>query len=180
MSSLYEKDCAVTPEKEQACAAGPLHDDGRERPAGSRSGTSPAPSFSAHFHLTCATTFRGTGNSVENKHVLQFSCSGTPAPGAAAAPAYTSVNCDIDVKGESEASHPDVDPGASEDAPASSHPPQDAQAAPGGPEAADDALRSERARRLAALNAAFGMWKDRDDTPKDGLQYQIESRAEWR
>ncbi|MFB9241621.1 hypothetical protein IV454_18255 [Massilia antarctica] len=177
MSSLYEKDCAFTPEKEQACAAGPLHDDGQERLAGSGPRTSPAPSFSAHFHLTCVTTFRGTGNSVENKHVLQFSCSGTPAAGAPVAAARTSLNCDIDVKGECDESQPDIDQGAPEDTLASPNPSQDA---PGGPQAADDALQSERARRLAALNAAFGMWKDRDDTPKDGLQYQIESRAEWR
>lgn len=35
-----------------------------------------------------------------------------------------------------------------------------------------------RQRRIAAINKIFGLWKNRSDTPKDGLQYQEESRAE--
>jgi hypothetical protein len=37
----------------------------------------------------------------------------------------------------------------------------------------------DRARRLAILRQTAGMWKDRTDIPKDGLQYQLEARAEW-
>lgn len=48
--------------------------------------------------------------------------------------------------------------------------------------AQDDALAREqtRARRLGALKAVEGLWKDRTDIPKDGLAYQEEMRAEWR
>lgn len=42
--------------------------------------------------------------------------------------------------------------------------------------AAQDAARQ---RRLAALKAAEGLWKDRADIPKDGVQSQEEMRAEW-
>lgn len=37
-----------------------------------------------------------------------------------------------------------------------------------------------RARRAAALAKAAGMWKDRTDIPKDGLEYQRMMREEWR
>lgn len=40
----------------------------------------------------------------------------------------------------------------------------------------DDGLVEQR---IAARNAAFGIWKDRDDAPHDGLAYQLEVRAEW-
>jgi hypothetical protein len=39
--------------------------------------------------------------------------------------------------------------------------------------------QAERQRRLRVLQGTFGMWKDRDDIPKDGLQYQLEARSEW-
>jgi len=37
----------------------------------------------------------------------------------------------------------------------------------------------ERSRRREILKGTSGIWKDRRDTPKDGLQYQLEARAEW-
>jgi hypothetical protein len=37
---------------------------------------------------------------------------------------------------------------------------------------------STKEERLAALNAIFGVWKDRDP-PIDGLAYQEAMRAEW-
>jgi hypothetical protein len=44
---------------------------------------------------------------------------------------------------------------------------------------AQDALQQARARRLAALQAAEGLWKDRTDIPKDGVKAQEQLRAEW-
>jgi len=41
-------------------------------------------------------------------------------------------------------------------------------------------LTEARARRLAALKSAEGLWKDRTDPPKDGVQVQEQLRAEWR
>lgn len=37
----------------------------------------------------------------------------------------------------------------------------------------------ERQKRLQAIDLIFGMWKERDDVPKDGLAFQQEIRAEW-
>lgn len=37
----------------------------------------------------------------------------------------------------------------------------------------------ERSRRREVLKRTSGIWKDRRDTPKDGVQYQQEARAEW-
>lgn len=34
-------------------------------------------------------------------------------------------------------------------------------------------------RRIAALKAAEGLWKNRTDISKDGLEYQEQLRAEW-
>lgn len=34
-------------------------------------------------------------------------------------------------------------------------------------------------RRLGALKAIFGLWADREDIPKDGVEYQRQLRAEW-
>ena len=31
----------------------------------------------------------------------------------------------------------------------------------------------------AALEAGFGIWKDKPDVPVDGLEYQLAVRAEW-
>jgi hypothetical protein len=36
-----------------------------------------------------------------------------------------------------------------------------------------------RHQRLAAIRQIFGLWKNRSDTPSDGLEYQDEMRAEW-
>ncbi|MFK3740939.1 hypothetical protein [Massilia sp. TN1-12] len=44
---------------------------------------------------------------------------------------------------------------------------------------AEDALLQARARRLAALKAAEGLWKDRTDIPRDGIEAQEQLRAEW-
>lgn len=46
---------------------------------------------------------------------------------------------------------------------------------PGSP----DPLAAARARRLAALQAAEGLWKDRTDIPKDGVAAQEQLRGEW-
>jgi len=43
----------------------------------------------------------------------------------------------------------------------------------------EDPLVQARARRLAALKAAEGLWKDRTDIPKDGVKAQEQLRAEW-
>ncbi|WEF35074.1 hypothetical protein [Pseudoduganella chitinolytica] len=37
----------------------------------------------------------------------------------------------------------------------------------------------QRARRLAILRRTAGMWKDRADIAKDGVQFQLAARAEW-
>lgn len=37
----------------------------------------------------------------------------------------------------------------------------------------------ERSRRRDILKQTAGIWKDRDDQPKDGLEYQMQARAEW-
>jgi hypothetical protein len=38
---------------------------------------------------------------------------------------------------------------------------------------------AKRIRLAAALKAAEGLWKDRTDIPKDGVQYQENLRSEW-
>jgi hypothetical protein len=42
-----------------------------------------------------------------------------------------------------------------------------------------DLLAARRKRRLAALTAASGLWKDRTDIPADGVEYQRALRKEW-
>lgn len=42
------------------------------------------------------------------------------------------------------------------------------------------AANAERDERRAALDAIFGLWKERDDIPRDGLAYQLAMRNEWR
>lgn len=41
-------------------------------------------------------------------------------------------------------------------------------------------LEMARQRRAVALKAAEGLWKDRSDVPKDGVQVQEQLRTEWR
>jgi len=43
----------------------------------------------------------------------------------------------------------------------------------------EEALAQARARRLAALKAAEGMWAGRTDIPLDGVKAQEQLRAEW-
>jgi hypothetical protein len=43
-----------------------------------------------------------------------------------------------------------------------------------------DTPEGRRARRRAALDKVFGMWKGRTDIPTDGLEYQRMMRDEWR
>ncbi|NVE01888.1 hypothetical protein [Massilia sp. BJB1822] len=43
-----------------------------------------------------------------------------------------------------------------------------------------DPQEERRRRRIAALKAAEGLWKNRTDIPNDGLEYQEQLRAEWR
>lgn len=42
-----------------------------------------------------------------------------------------------------------------------------------------DPLEAARRRRLAALKAAEGLWKNRTDVPKDGVEAQEQLRSEW-
>ena len=46
-----------------------------------------------------------------------------------------------------------------------------------GPAIAPQEARLQRLR--AALMAAEGLWKDREDVPKDGVEYQEQLRTEW-
>ncbi len=46
-------------------------------------------------------------------------------------------------------------------------------------ESAVDPREAARQRRAAALKVAEGLWKDRTDIPKDGVQAQEQLRAEW-
>lgn len=48
-------------------------------------------------------------------------------------------------------------------------------------EALDAALQQQerRARRKAATNLVFGLWKDREGGPPDGVEYQERIRSEW-
>jgi hypothetical protein len=41
-------------------------------------------------------------------------------------------------------------------------------------------VKAARQRRQAALKMAEGLWKDRPDTVKDGVQAQEQLRNEWR
>lgn len=41
------------------------------------------------------------------------------------------------------------------------------------------ARTSEPDVRDTAIDAAFGLFKDREGFPQDGLQFQLEARAEW-
>jgi hypothetical protein len=43
-----------------------------------------------------------------------------------------------------------------------------------------DAPSTRRERIAAACKAAEGLWKDRADIPKDGVEFQEQLRAEWR
>ena len=48
------------------------------------------------------------------------------------------------------------------------------------PEPPAGPLAAARQRRKAALSAAEGLWKDRTDLPKDGVEAQERLRTEWR
>ena len=52
-------------------------------------------------------------------------------------------------------------------------------ASPGVPSQPGDPLEARQSRRLVALKAAEGLWKDRTDIPKDGVKYQNQLRGEW-
>lgn len=47
------------------------------------------------------------------------------------------------------------------------------------PEATTESKEEHRRRRVSALKAAEGLWKNRTDVPKDGIEYQEQLRAEW-
>jgi hypothetical protein len=57
---------------------------------------------------------------------------------------------------------------------------KDHQSEPVAVSKAEDTLAQARARRLAALQAAEGLWKDRTDISKDGVKAQEAVRDEWR
>ncbi len=40
-------------------------------------------------------------------------------------------------------------------------------------------MEMKRRRLAAALKAAEGLWKDRNDMPNDGVEYQEQLRSEW-
>lgn len=42
-----------------------------------------------------------------------------------------------------------------------------------------DSVEERRARRMKALKAVSGLWKDRKDIPDDGVDYQRLARSEW-
>jgi len=44
---------------------------------------------------------------------------------------------------------------------------------------AEDTIEARRARRMAALRKAAGIWAHRPDIPADGLEYQRQLRSEW-
>ncbi len=46
--------------------------------------------------------------------------------------------------------------------------------------AVGDTIEARRARRMAALKKAAGIWANRPDIPADGLKYQRQLRSEWR
>jgi hypothetical protein len=52
--------------------------------------------------------------------------------------------------------------------------------APAVPEPPLTPVEAARQRRQAALKMAEGLWKDRTDTVKDGVQTQEQLRNEWR
>lgn len=48
------------------------------------------------------------------------------------------------------------------------------------PQLSLEQAEAKRRRLAAALKAAEGLWKDRTDIPKDGVEYQEQLRSEWR
>lgn len=40
-------------------------------------------------------------------------------------------------------------------------------------------LEEQHRRRQEAVRRAEGLWKDRTDIPKDGVEYQDQLRSEW-
>lgn len=55
----------------------------------------------------------------------------------------------------------------------------DATAADPQPIPPPDTVEGRRARRMNALKAVAGLWKDREDLPAEALEYQRAMRAEW-
>jgi hypothetical protein len=49
----------------------------------------------------------------------------------------------------------------------------------GSPEPVETTQAARRQRLRVALVAAEGLWKDRKDIPKDGVEYQERLRTEW-
>ncbi|NHZ44334.1 hypothetical protein [Massilia aquatica] len=141
-------------------------------------GAGPAPSYSTHVRLNYVTTLHGTVNGGEDRkvHQIRYSYGPETETGSSVSQSHMSITCDIGVKGDTDELRLDIDASAC-DAGSVSLP--DTPHRPGDPESAENALKTVREQRAAALKEMFGAWKDRDDTPKDGLQYQIESRAEW-
>lgn len=43
----------------------------------------------------------------------------------------------------------------------------------------DPNYEANRARRIAALKEIVGLWSERTDIPKDGLEYERMLREEW-
>ncbi|MDQ1818015.1 hypothetical protein RBA41_32420 [Massilia sp. CCM 9210] len=177
MSSLSENCGSFTPDPEHPSAEDALPRDDQDSLTGIGPGTSSKPSYSTHFHLNYVSTSGDKGKSVEVTNVFRFTWSSSAGAGVTVCVplAHTSVSCNIDVKDASEQLRLDVATSASDAGLAA---PLPANHSPNEQESSEEALKSARARRTAALNSMFGMWKDRDDTPKDGLQYQIETRAE--
>lgn len=174
MTSLNENSAGTAEGTDSSSSAGAAPEKNRDQAAG----TGPAPSYSAHVHLNYVTALHATGNGAEDRKVHQIRYSYGPATGTSSSVSqpYMSVTCEIGIKTDTDEVCVDIDASASDagsvSSPNTPHRPRD-------PESAEDALKTVREQRAAALKEMFGAWKDRDDTPKDGLQYQIESRAEW-
>lgn len=155
-------------------------------PAGTRpekshdqtAGAGAAPSYSAHVHLNYVTTLYGTDNRGEDRKVHQLRYSYGPATGtrSSVTQPHMSITCEIEGKVQNEELRLHIESSTSE-AGLVSPPAPDCPAEK--PAASDDALQSARERRAAALDAMFGIWKDRDDIP-DGLEFQKAMRDEWR
>ncbi|NHZ88948.1 hypothetical protein F2P45_07930 [Massilia sp. CCM 8733] len=174
MSPSNENSGATAWSTERSSPAGTAPEQSRDQAAV----TGPAPSYSTHVHLNYVATLHETGNRGEDRkvHQIRYSYGSEMRTSSSDPQSHMLITCKIDVKGDADEVRVDIDASASEAEPVAS---PDTPHRPGDTESAEDALKTVREQRSAALKEMFGAWKDRDDTPKDGLQYQIESRAEW-
>lgn len=174
MSSLHEGNCDGGCATDEAPSAVGAPEESRSEPAG----THPLPSYSTHFHLNYVTTFHGAENSVGDRHAHQifYSCRPDAGMSGVVPQRCMEVTCKIDVKADNDELCLHIDSSNHTTGPVLT---PGAHRTPENPGSTDDALKSAREQRTAAINEMFGIWKDRDDIP-DGLQFQKEMRDEWR